>query len=304
MYGVIDIGSNSIRLSVYSIEKGQIRLILNKKEMAGLAGYIDHNQNISEKGIEKAAGVLLGFQALLDIISLDEVFVFATASLRNVNNTAEAVEKIRQKARFNVRVLTGNEEAVFDYFGAVQSVDMTDGLLVDIGGGSTELVFFKGKEVVFSDSIPIGSLNMYLQHVSDIVPNISEKKRIEQTVASYLQRLNLPEYDLSAERVCGVGGTIRATGKLCSDFFEKEKNKNLFACKKIKKILDLMESDRKDTLLRLLRICPERIHTILPGMVILRTITGYYKSKTVTVSPYGVREGYLYYMLQERGEIG
>lgn len=301
MYGVIDIGSNSIRLSIYRVEQNQIRLILNRKETAGLAGYLDDRQNLSEQGIRKAIRVLQGFQALLDIVKPDLVFVFATASLRNIRNTAEAVEKIRLETPFKVRVLTGDEEAVFDYFGAVQSVDIEDGLLIDIGGGSTELVFFKSKEVVFTESLPIGSLNLYFNHVSDIIPSPVEEKQIQQTVVRQLKKLILPDYGLSAEKICGVGGTIRASGKLCADLFGGDKRK--FECRKIKTLLNRLETDRQGTVSHILKICPDRIHTIVPGMVILKTIFKYYKSQTVTVSPYGVREGYLYYMLQERGEL-
>ena len=303
MYAVIDIGSNSIRLSLYKLMENKINLIFNKKEMAGLASYITRDHVMSEAGIAKAVEVLRDFKVLLENIDLKEVFVFATAPLRNITNSAEAAGRISQGSGFSVQVLTGSEEAVFDYFGAVQSVDMQDGLLVDIGGGSTELVFFHSKEVVATRSLPIGSLNTYTRFVNEIIPTAAELRRIEKATTTELKTIQLPDHPIDTTRICGVGGTARASYKLCREIFGHGTRDGVFDCIQLKAILSLLETDQRETVSRILKTVPERIHTIAPGMAILRTIAARYNSTSVTVSSKGVREGYLYYILQERGEI-
>ena len=141
---VIDIGSNSMRLTVYETTPPQIfRVLFKEKIMAGLAGYVEHNA-LSPDGIERAILGLLSFRATLSALDIKAVAVFATASLRNVKNTDQAVAAIQRATGYPIEVISGEEEAAFGYAGAMQELDLTDGLFVDIGGASTEVVRFAG----------------------------------------------------------------------------------------------------------------------------------------------------------------
>ena len=142
LYGVIDIGSNTIRLMIYRVDNGAIHPVLNNKFAAGLAGYITAKGKMSKEGIRKAVEVLTELRTVTEQITLDGVFPFGTAALRNITNTQEVLDAIRAESGFAVRVLSGEEEAEFDYYGALQSTPLDGGLLVDVGGGSTELVYF------------------------------------------------------------------------------------------------------------------------------------------------------------------
>lgn len=121
MYGVIDIGSNTIRLMVYRVEDGAIHPVLNKKYATGLVGYINSKGRMSKEGIRKAVEILSELRAVTQQIRLREIFPFATASLRNITNTEEVLQAIQEASGFSVRVLSGQEEATFDYYGAIQS---------------------------------------------------------------------------------------------------------------------------------------------------------------------------------------
>ena len=92
MYGVIDIGSNSIRLSVFQVEEGGgLTPLFQRKEMTGLAACVNEKGNLTRQGVRRAAGTLERFRWALEKILVEETFVFATASLRNVGNTKEVV---------------------------------------------------------------------------------------------------------------------------------------------------------------------------------------------------------------------
>ena len=84
------------------------------------------------------------------------------------------LQAIQEASGFSVRVLSGQEEATFDYYGAIQSAPPDSGLLADVGGGSTELVQFRDREVICADSIAIGSLNLYNRFVAGILPTRAE----------------------------------------------------------------------------------------------------------------------------------
>ena len=139
--GIADVGSNTIRLSIYRWEGTQFKLLLNKKVMAGLAGYIKDGA-LSDSGILVACRTLAGFRALLDNFGLHDLYVFGTASLRNIVNTEDAVQTIREVTGLTVEVLSGADEAALSFQGAAAGGGASSGLLTDIGGGSTELVAY------------------------------------------------------------------------------------------------------------------------------------------------------------------
>ena len=91
MYGVIDIGSNTIRLVVFDYDGTSIRRVLNKKITAGLAGYINKDHEMRKRGVQVAVESLMELKTVTDQFSLDEIGVFATAPLRNIINTEEVL---------------------------------------------------------------------------------------------------------------------------------------------------------------------------------------------------------------------
>ncbi len=161
MYGIIDIGSNTMRLSCYRVVGCEIENVFHKKEVAGLASYVDENGNLSEKGIKAAIEILKEFKQVITSVNFHSLYVIATASFRNVGNTEYIVSKIKSETDMDVEVISGESEAEYDFIGATYHNNLDDGILIDIGGGSTELVFFADRKVKEAVSIPIGSLNMF-----------------------------------------------------------------------------------------------------------------------------------------------
>src|SRR5699024_8721157 len=135
IYGIADVGSNTVRLSIYKCEGGEIRLLMNRKVMAGLAGYVRHGA-LTPEGIEVACQTLQGYRSLMDNLELPDLRVFATASLRNISNTEEAVGAVMAATGLRVGVLSGREEAELSFRGAIQNAGLYTGLLADLGGGS------------------------------------------------------------------------------------------------------------------------------------------------------------------------
>ena len=303
MYAVIDIGSNTIRLVIYKIENGKIISLLNKKYSAGLAGYIDENNKMTDAGILRAIEVLNEFREITDNMNIGEVFPFATAAMRNIDNSLEVLKMIEQGCGLNIEVLSGREEAVFDYYGAILGLNIKDGLLIDVGGGSTELVFCKEGEVEVTTSLPIGSLNLYTRFVEEIVPEPEELAKIQKHIELGLNSIKLPDIDICKKLMCGVGGTARAALSLLKYMGAIDKNQEKFDSFKYADLLQMYTTDTRRFVRQLLKTSPDRIHTFLPGLVILNTVVKRYGCQKVVTSLYGVREGYLYYMLQKRGEL-
>ena len=292
MYGVIDIGSNTIRLLIYEIdEENKIKQKFNKKKVVGLARYIDSNKVMSKKGIEKTIEALNDFKVTLERNKTDEVYVFATAAIRNIKNTEDVVKKICEGTQIKVEVLSGEQEAFYDFVGANHAMDINKGLIIDIGGGSTELIFVNDGQIEKAVSIPIGSLNMYTKYIEKLLPTKEESKEIKKNVEKHLEKikLNNKEYPVAY----GIGGTTRGACKLSNDMFDNLPENRKVPLSNIKKIIKTFREEYKGAISEILEIIPDRIHTIMPGMIILKTIMKYYNCEMITISPFGIREGYL-----------
>ena len=294
MYGIIDIGSNTIRLVLYDVQDGRIRPMLNKKITAGLAGYVKKGR-MTEKGIKKLIEVLTEFSEILPYIQIKEIFCLATASLRNIENTDEVCTAVKIQCGFDIIVLSGEEEALYDYYGAMQSVNEPAGVVIDIGGGSTEFVFYMENSISKILSIPIGSLTAYSAYVKDIIPTAKERKEIESAMESAMSEI----FEKSPDVICGVGGSIRAAVKVYNEIFPTLPKGRV----QISSLASLLKV-RKDILAKaILKTAPERIHTFVPGLVLLCTISQKWNIKELTVSTSGVKEGFLTEKLNERGVL-
>lgn len=295
MYGIIDIGSNTIRLVLYIVRDGKILPMLNKKFTAGLAGYIKKG-HMSDKGKEKLIEVLLEFRHILTHIKTAELFCIATAPLRNIDNTKEISAAVLKRTGFSLTVLSGEEEALYDYYGAMQSVQEPSGLVIDIGGGSTEFVFYADNTVKSVFSLPIGSLTAYSTYVKSILPNKKEEKLIAEAIREAAA-------DLPKERpevICGVGGSIRAAVKIYNELFEDTLPAGRVELKKLQTLLKIPQGTLAKAILK---VAPERIHTFIPGLILLCTIAEMWGITKISVSTSGVKEGYLAARLQERGVL-
>ncbi len=288
--GVVDVGSNTIRLSIYRVEAGGFRLLLNKKEMAGLAGYVEHGA-ISRAGMEVACRALQDFRALLDNFDIENMYSFATASLRNISNTEEALDYIEERIGLRVDVLSGADEAKLSFYGAAHAGGQSRGLLADIGGGSTELVAYRDGEISSGCSLPLGSLSLYSRFVDDLFPDKDSRRKMEHYVETELQKAKTK--GLTCKHLTGVGGTIRAAGKLYNALSGEDPSNTHLPAEGVHELYKHLRKGEKTELRQFLRTCPERVHTILPGLCILSIILSAYRVESITVSSAGVREGYL-----------
>ncbi len=289
MYGVIDVGSNTIRLSIYEVSNGEVYPMLNNKTTAGLAGYVKKGK-MTKKGIQKACDVLNRYKEMMEHFPLEELFVFATASLRNISNTDDALQTIQAETGLSVDVLTGYQEATFDFIGAAHSINLDEGVLLDIGGGSTEILVYERGEIQNAVSLPFGSLSMFTNYVSSLFPTKKEKKEIEAAVLKEVEKIKFLQ-NKKFDTVVGIGGSIRATKNMNNSVFELPKENN------VPKLLKQFKGNENEVLRRVLKVSPDRVHTLIPGMIVMNTVCEYVQCKDIIMSAFGVREGYLYQKL-------
>ena len=284
-------GSNSIRLTVYDMDASNFKILFKEKRMAGLAGYVEHGR-LTPDGIDCACQCLREFQNTLSVLQIEHLAVFATASLRNISNTAQAVTQIAHATGITVSVLTGEEEAACGFCGATCDVAAADGLFVDVGGASTELIAFANRQIEQADSVPVGSLKLYRDCVKKILPGKSSCRRLAETIEAAFDRPALQTIPKRPHMVC-VGGTARAALRLCRKLCGLSDDCRTFTRAQLDTLAHELCGNSRDSADLILRYAPERIHTLIPGVMVLQYLTGRFDTAEITVSHYGVREGYL-----------
>ena len=295
IHAIIDIGSNTIRLAIYQLVQGHIDLLMKKKHLVGLASYI-RNGEMSQKGIDRTVEVINEYREFLASFKISEITAFTTAALRNVKNSQEAVAEISRRTKTEIQVISGDDEAVYDFVGATHDLPDDDGLLIDIGGASTEIVFFRDREIVKKGSLPMGSLAFHTKYVEDILPNSDEIADMRKEAEEMLD--NAHEFDgIREKHICGIGGTFKGTTALYNRIYDLEKRNHVIAAKKLPEIIDRYRREqgiKLENTINLMKAVPERIHTIIPGMIIADVIAKKFGSEEITYSNSGVREGYIY----------
>ncbi|CDZ74251.1 Hypothetical protein ING2D1G_0050 [Peptoniphilus sp. ING2-D1G] len=295
MYGIVDIGSNTIRFNIYSENKGKYRVVSSKKTFAGLSSYVEDNK-MTETGIKKVIKILNKLKKTIDDLSIEKYYIFATAAIRNVDNSKYVLGRIRKETELDLTLLSGKMEGFCDFLGVKTDIDVKEGYILDIGGGSTEIILVKEGEYIDSISLPEGSLSLFKKNVSGITPTFKEYYSMKSQIFDLLNRYPIPI--VATRNMYGVGGTIRAAGNISQELYLKDSNKNITLNEVEDLVLRFIKQDRK-ALEVILQVTPERIHTQVPGMVILIEVMKMFNIGEVEISKNGVREGYLYLKQKE-----
>ena len=264
--------------------------------MAGLAGYVERGA-LSGEGVARAKNALLEFRRTLELLDIHRVAVIATASLRNVTNTDQAVRELQQATGFPVTVLSGQQEARLGYAGAMEELHLKSGVFVDVGGASTEVVAFQGGQVVDSASFAVGSLSLYRTCVKKILPGPGSLERIRHTLRREMDEKGLDPKEKRSPLV-GVGGTARAVLKLARQRFDLDGDCRTVTRAQLEELVNLLTQGEREAAGLILKTAPDRIHTLVPGLMVLVHIIKAFHADELVVSRYGVREGYLCQMLQ------
>lgn len=285
---VIDVGSNSIRLVVFAGPRRNPALIFNEKVMAGLGSGLAETGAMKAESMERGLTALRRFARLLNDYDVSETICVATAAVRDASNGAEFREKVAEIG-FDIRVLSGEEEAQSAAYGVLSSIPHADGIVGDLGGGSLELARISGGTVQEAISLPVGVLRsekLVAKGAKAIKSHIADL--IEGTSWANLEN-DLPLYV--------VGGSWRGLARV--DMFDTGYPLTVFhnyhiAADRIKPLVErVMESSRED-LRAVPRLANSRIDTLPNAAQLLQAVTSIFKPAHIVVSSYGLREGLIY----------
>lgn len=301
--GIIDLGSNTVRLVVYDVkarlldkaiaphERNKLfKSVVNEKKTAGLSAYVEGN-TFSRAGIDAAIKVLEKHLTTARNVGCSQVHIFATAVIRNCSNSKEAAHRISKAISTPIDVISAADEAHLGFVGASCDRVIGNGTLIDIGGGSTELTTVRDNSDSHNISLPQGSVSSYAKYVKLILPTSEECASIVKEFRRHLASTDLDRYN--AKRLYGIGGSIRAVDKLYAETFSNDNVPSRLEPYQIDALKNLLLDEPSTFAHAATKAIPERLHSIVPGMVIAQELMTELGAQSLTICKYGVREGYL-----------
>ena len=292
--GVIDIGSNSVRIVIY---EGMVRapaVLFNEKVSCGLGRGIARTGRMDEAAVERALAALSRYRALADQARVATLHVLATAAAREAGNGADFIVRAQAVLRSRIKILTGVEEARYSAYGVISAFRAPDGIAGDLGGGSIEMVEVKDRRIGDGVTLPLGGIR--LQDASG--GDLREAERIARRLMSGSEAVRAGR----GRTFFAVGGTWRAIARLHMEetgyplrVTHGYELKPEPALKFFRKLVD-GDLDR----LRGIHLISSARRALIPyGAVVLAEIVRQMKPRAIAFSALGVREGFLFSLLDE-----
>jgi len=299
--GIIDIGSNSIRLVIYEItESGAYRIIDESKESARLSARAHEDGSLKEKDLQDIANILHRFNLLCQVHQVSVMRTVATAAIRNASNSAWIGQQLTERTGQRIEILSGEEEGRLGFLGMINTLDVEDGFLIDIGGGSTEVSLFRKRSLVRSISFPFGAVNIMQQFGKD--GNIDPKSGY--AIVDLVERAAMEQSWLKSNPglpMIGLGGTIRSLCKL-----DQSRRKYAFpllhnylmTANDVEQWLSKLNSVPFEERKNIESLSKGRADIILPGLIILQTLFRLCHASQLVVSGSGLRDGIFFETLR------
>lgn len=298
-YAIIDIGSNTIRLNMYLVRGEETIPLIQKKVTAGLASYID-KKTMSEKGINKLISTIEKLNKIIELFKIDRKYVFATAAVRNAKNCDEIIKRVEEETGVEIDLIAGKREALLGLNAVQSEYNFYSGIVLDVGGGSSEITIIDKGKIIYEESIPEGSLSTFTNYVEGLFPTKKEEKKIRKGMREALETLKAPTVKKKYSAY-GIGGTIRCAGNLSSELMSTGNPKHISKADLDEIIKGLLDS-KKEVIGTLLQVNPSRIHTATTGFIVLSEILNYLSVDEVFISDKSIREGFLQEKIGEENE--
>ncbi len=293
---VVDIGSNTIKMTVYDYNRRTKQLSERRRRTvnAGLIAYVRQGL-LTEAGIRILVDAIRELKAVANADRCNRIYPFATAGLRAAANARAVIEIVRRETGLSIDLISGDSEARLTFESLLPTLDgeITQGLVVDMGGGSTELVGFADREARRNISLRLGALVIYTKLVSNILPTPKEAAKIRSYVNA---KLSGHPWTREFGSVLYInGGTGRTLARLHA--LQRGGESELpYAISRadMEELLKQITSMDKDVKQLLVKEVSSRIHTFPAGLAALLGIMDYTGADRVVITTASIREGYLF----------
>jgi exopolyphosphatase/guanosine-5'-triphosphate,3'-diphosphate pyrophosphatase len=298
MKAAIDIGTNTVLLLIGEVEGGTIKVLHEEQRIPRLGKGVDEGRNLHPESIQRVLTALKEYKKIIesDFPEVEDVIVTATSAVRDAENRDEFMELVKELTGFEIRLLSGDEEAQWTFAGATSVVQLQEkesAFVLDIGGGSTELALgFKGSVDDFR-SYDMGCVRFKERFLHHDPPYQEEIFECKEEIKYLLGKKKIkPPRRVKAIGVAGTATSLAAIDLQIEEYNAERLNGHIINRNKLTKSLDIFRHHTYEQLLELNpTVLKGREDIFLTGLLILEGFLNFYKIDEIHVSTGGIRHG-------------
>jgi exopolyphosphatase/guanosine-5'-triphosphate,3'-diphosphate pyrophosphatase len=296
-YGILDIGSNTIKGFAYEIQDGLPTAVGERYVYAYLISYVKDGL-LTQEGINRLIAAGKELIAYLREQNCSVVYALATSAIRDAENGKDAIDLLRNETGISVDILTEAQEAACDSRSLMAYAKKTSGVGLDLGGGSGQIFAFENGSVTQSVSLPIGVLRTKDQYVSGGFPTEDEYERMTNYIQTVLSSSGF--VPPNEKHLLMMGGTaVTLFTVLCALGIADEAGRASVPISYLRRAKQSLTEMGDDAVAFLERHASGRVYTTLPGITVLLAIGTWLGIESYGIYSCGVREGYLLNKLEE-----
>jgi len=296
-YASIDIGTNTVLLLIADIdpESGELLSEQNYYRMPRLGYQLTKTGLISEEKIESLIKILFEYNNIAKIEGVQLILTSATYAFRMASNRAEIVKKVFERTGIIIEIISGDKEAELSFLGAIGTNSTSMNAVIDIGGGSTEIIIGTNTLKNFSQSFNFGVVN-FSDRFSDnnLISGINIFE-LERTVRKELSEIPGDYNNLRLISLAGTPTTLSAIAQNMKKYFENKIEGSVLTLQNIKEIIGVLKLMKPSEIgLTFGEVVQGREDVILTGSIILMAILEKLNADMTYVSSKGLRYGMIY----------
>lgn len=300
----IDIGSNTVLLLIAQINliENDFKVLKNEYRIPRISKGLSQNNNINDYKINELMSVLEEYQSIISTYDCKYIVVKATNALRVASNSEYIIKHIKDKLNLSIEVISGEEEARLSYFGVTSYFKNQDELYVlDIGGGSTEIIKGNGNRLVFRKSFPFGAVNLTEKLIENYPVSITTQKKLNFEINDKLNDLNkIANSNTTLVAVAGTPISIACMLKGLSKYDETLIEGTVIERKELEGLSTHLGTMLPADILRKFGdIIKGREDVIYSGSVILLNVMDQLKQSKLFVSSRGLRYGSVIQLIKD-----
>jgi exopolyphosphatase / guanosine-5'-triphosphate,3'-diphosphate pyrophosphatase len=290
---VIDVGTNSTRLLVADVDGGRVSPLERRSTVTRLGRGVDLSGHLASEAIEDVCAAIGGYVGIFEELGAEVVEVIATSAVRDADNGGAFIAELRERFALSARVLDGEEEARSTYLGATsEALPSEPTLVVDIGGGSTELIVGSGAEISFHDSLQAGVVRHSERHIASDPPAASELEALAADIRGLIEES--VGAGVEARHGIAVAGTptsLAAIEMELEPYDSARVHGHLLALPSIQRMLSRLASAPLAERMEIPGMHPDRAPTIVAGVVILIETMRAFGLEEITASEHDILYG-------------
>lgn len=295
--GIIDLGSNSARLVVVELfEDGYFMVTDEMKESVRLGQDMDRDGFLKPQRVAETIKTLKMFKRLCDTNGVERIIAVATAAVRRAKNQRSFLDEIQATCNIKFRVLAEEEEATLVYRGVINSMDIPKGLILEIGGGSTKIVYYNRRNMLAQACLPFGAVTLTDLFMGDSAPETAAAS-VEAFFTEQLKKLPwLKEVDPEV-RMIGVGGSFRnlfKITKLVKKYPLETPHNYDMPVTEFDRIYDTVKTLELDKRKKIKGLSPARADIMPAALAIVKSFVSYVGVEKFTIGGNGLREGIMF----------